>query len=167
MNEKHIVEIIREDYTTMGVQFADQSIWTYKVLLRDVEKYKVGGYVLIPHVRRNTSPGAPTPAVPRGKIIQASEPDEDNEGQSLMQTYPHIKAGIVTEIHSEPRIDYEAPLEYKWVVAPLEMEPFRQNLAKDREIYQKFQAAKVSKIRSQVRAALLGDDPDLLKLAES
>ncbi len=150
MKDAHIAEAFREDFTTMVVMFADQTVWTYKVLKEDLPKYKVATPVLIPHV----SQGAPAPTARPVYKAQLNS----------VQDFPHVKAGIIISIHDEPDIDFNAEFAYKWVVAPLDMGPYQDNVNKDAEILASVQKARNKRVREQVKEALMGANEELKNL---
>lgn len=147
---KHYAEILREDFTTVGVKFNNTStVFTYKVDNETARKVKLGCTVIVPRM---------------DKKAQAVYHDvETMEEMALeMEVRVPISSGIVVEIHETPQIDLESEIQYKWVVDVMDFTRYHENNSKDETIRQLANKSRAMSARQQLRASLMTPELQLL-----
>lgn len=145
MNKLHIAELLREDYTTVVVSLnsSGSALYPYKVLRAHVEQglYRVGGCCLTPSA------------------------DKMKSSDELRNTdFPSVKAGVITCIHENPDIDFDAEFSYKWLVAPLDLSVYKALVDQDKEIAEKFKVLEETKARESVKTQFMAMFPEAMQL---
>lgn len=142
--QKHIAALLRDDLTTVAVRYVNSDIknegqggsrvYTYKILLEDAKKLKVGDFVVVP-VGSNYKGNTGTVSV----------------------EYMHV--AVVTEIHDTPQIDVDFDGDYKWVMSCFNLEHYNAVVAHDKQFSELIQTAE----KEVKRASLLEQFQTTLK----
>ena len=146
----HYAEILREDYTTVGINFDNSSqVYHYKITKDMVKSVRLGSTVLVPasNAKKTAAYGSVDTMIQMSQEMEARVP---------------IKAVIVVEINDEPQIDLESEIQYKWVVGVVDFTSYHENTAKDQAIRETANKSRATNARAQLRQTLMTPELQLL-----
>lgn len=133
IQQKHLSELLREDYTTVQVSLSSSSpsLLTYKVHNSMLSNLAVEDKVVVPVLRK----------------AQAGE-EEGKVGFSI---------GTIKKIDDKPEIDFSATFEYRWVVGRIDFSMFEQINEQEKALNDKLVTIRRQQEKKQILDTVMAD----------